>query len=461
MADSPQQYVPGQGFVSNPRLAMAQALLAQGSSRAPVRSPLEGIARALQAGIGGWIGSGVKKDQQDALAEALKALEDPNVPETGRAKAAYQAYAAKMPDGQNPFESILLQQMVPKERFVEVKNAQGQVIGQRSTMSNKLEPFKLDSISPGQKSLNAFGEVVATGGPKLGEGQTLNPDGSVSTVPNFTNSMREIKEAEAGGAAQGRANVDLVMNPRIIRAETPARAAQAGAVTTANQSAELPFIAPRAAAQTAGAIEGQMRPVQTPEGPVPGVQAVKAAEAKPGEPDKLSGRAAKLRDDFNALPPVKAYREVLPTFQSMQDASTRDTKAADLNMVYGLAKIFDPGSVVREGEQVLVRDTASLPDWLVGSINSLNGGARLQAETRKALMDEAGSRFNAYKAQHDDYVARFTELAAREKVNPQDVIMQGVVPSLPAKPPAPPASEVTKTINGKTYVKRNGQWYEK
>ena len=38
---------------------------------------------------------------------------------------------------------------------------------------------------------------------------------------------------------------------------------------------------------------------------------------------------------------------------------------------------MDPGSVVREGEQIMVMNTASLPDWLTGQIARVNGGSAL------------------------------------------------------------------------------------
>ncbi len=66
-------------YQTDPRLGYAQALMQQGGSTAPVRSPLEGLARALQGGLGGWQAGNVKKGYQEqdesyrkGLAEALK-----------------------------------------------------------------------------------------------------------------------------------------------------------------------------------------------------------------------------------------------------------------------------------------------------------------------------------------------------------------------------------------------------
>lgn len=62
----------------DPRLAYFQALQQAGASTAPVQSPLEGLARVAQAGIGGYFGGKVnseyedrQKKYQDAMTKAL------------------------------------------------------------------------------------------------------------------------------------------------------------------------------------------------------------------------------------------------------------------------------------------------------------------------------------------------------------------------------------------------------
>lgn len=62
----------------DPRLAYFQALQQAGASTAPVQSPLEGVARVAQAGIGGYFGGKVnseyedrQKKYQDAMTKAL------------------------------------------------------------------------------------------------------------------------------------------------------------------------------------------------------------------------------------------------------------------------------------------------------------------------------------------------------------------------------------------------------
>lgn len=292
------QYTPGQGFASNPRLAMAQALMARGASTDPVRSPLEGIARALTGGVGGLFAGNARADQQKALSDALAALNDPNVPADQRMNKAIEAA------GDSPFadqlRGIAVSKMLPKDP---VK------LGQHDRL-----------VDP------TTGKETVAAAPDLPQGFRLNPQsGAVEVMPGFVPAISGLKKAEAGATAQGAADVRLAMEPLQIAAETAPKARQAaaiasaenpaliartggqaqatanvdlamkpriaGATTAATQAAEAPFVQPRAAAQQAGTIAGQMTPVATPEGPVPGIQAVKAAEGA-GTPKQMTEKQA-------------------------------------------------------------------------------------------------------------------------------------------------------------------------
>ncbi len=118
----------------------------------------------------------------------------------------------------------------------------------------------------------------------------------------------------------------------------------------------------------------------------------------------------------------------------------KNTKASDLNLVYGLGKIMDPGSVVREGEMLMVKNAAGLSAQVMGAVNALNGGAALTPDTRIALMREAKGRLDAYKQSFDQDMQQYQGIVERGRMNPADVI-----PQFPqateferAGPPVPP-----------------------
>lgn len=121
----------------------------------------------------------------------------------------------------------------------------------------------------------------------------------------------------------------------------------------------------------------------------------------------------KLRDDFDKASAVKAHREVVPIIESVQQAVDRPTRAADLNLIYGLGKIMDPNSVVREGELVLAKGTGTVQDYINGLLGQLNGAPTLLPETRRKLVDEMMSRFKALEASYLAHEEAYKGIAER------------------------------------------------
>lgn len=128
-----------------------------------------------------------------------------------------------------------------------------------------------------------------------------------------------------------------------------------------------------------------------------------------------------IRKEVQDTPQIKNYMQAAPIYRSMVETAGRNSRASDLNIVYGLGKIMDPTSVVREGEMVMVKNTASLPDWLQGAIASLNGGAALTPETRAAIMNEAKSRMTAYRAETEGLRKHYEGLSQRHDINMDDI----------------------------------------
>ena len=111
------------------------------------------------------------------------------------------------------------------------------------------------------------------------------------------------------------------------------------------------------------------------------------------------GKAAdELRKEFNALPTVKAYGEVQPVLHSAREAMKDDTAAADLNLIYAAAKIFDPTSVVRESETNMVVQSGSPAQRFLGQFNYVAGGGRLTPVARAQLLTQIESRARGYES---------------------------------------------------------------
>lgn len=118
-----------------------------------------------------------------------------------------------------------------------------------------------------------------------------------------------------------------------------------------------------------------------------------------------------IRSRYEDVPEVKNYRAVVPIFNSAVNAP--DTRAGDIQFAYTIGKIFDPNSVVREGELKLVGEAATVMQKYLGELRTLTEGkGRLTPQTRRELLETARAR--AVELQNAEQAARkpYAEQAA-------------------------------------------------
>jgi hypothetical protein len=118
--------------------------------------------------------------------------------------------------------------------------------------------------------------------------------------------------------------------------------------------------------------------------------------------DKVAETTDSIRKEFNALPQVKNWSTVQPVLQSAREAAKVNNASADLNIIYAVAKIMDPESVVRESEMSMIVKAGSPSERLQGLFSYVVGGGRLTAEQRSQIMAEVESRA---KGQESNYAA--------------------------------------------------------
>lgn len=127
-----------------------------------------------------------------------------------------------------------------------------------------------------------------------------------------------------------------------------------------------------------------------------------------------------LREEFNKLPEVKNYRNVVPMIQSARHAP--DTIAGDIELAYTVGKILDPDSVIREGELKLVGSAATLLERFKGELRALTQGkGRLTPTTRAALVNMMNGRVLQLEQAHDAARSAY-EGVARERRLPVEQI---------------------------------------
>lgn len=164
--------------------------------------------------------------------------------------------------------------------------------------------------------------------------------------------------------------------------------------------------------------------------------------------------AMQLRKEYSSEPIVKQYRTVIPMLETAQDAVTRPTRAADINLVYAFAKLMDPDSVVRESETGMVMATGTVGDKIGAYLGQLNGGPMLKPETRANLIRELESRLGPMQESYNQITDAYGKIADSGGI-PRDHVILPIRQPKPASPAAPDTGAQTiKTPRGSVTIQR-------
>lgn len=179
----------------------------------------------------------------------------------------------------------------------------------------------------------------------------------------------------------------------------------------------------------------------------------------------------KLRSAFEGLQTVKNLRQLVPIVESVRTAVGRDTPAADLNIIYSLAKVLDPESVVLSTEMQLGMGTGSPAERVSGLYNYVLNGGRLTGDTREKLLDEIKSRYKESASLYKSIASDYRSTASSWGVDPSRVVgsdlpdwednkkpaagaAAGARPA--AAPAAPPAQRAH--LGDRVIVIKDGRW---
>jgi hypothetical protein len=144
-----------------------------------------------------------------------------------------------------------------------------------------------------------------------------------------------------------------------------------------------------------------------------------------------------LRKEFEGLPEVKNYKQAYPAYAAVADAAGRNTPQSDINLVYGIARLYDPNSVVREGEYATVANSPNIPERIKGFAQYLAGGGRLSPETKRQIVAEAQGRMGTYEAEAQKAKSSYETIARNRGMDPASVFadMGNITTNPNARPP--------------------------
>ena len=145
-----------------------------------------------------------------------------------------------------------------------------------------------------------------------------------------------------------------------------------------------------------------------------------------GGPADPQGPAAKrqvapLRKEFRNLESVKSYEVIVPLVKSA--AKAPDTGYGDLQLIYTVGKVLDPGSVVREGELALTIKAGTMMSQIFGAGRfQLGKGGRIPSEQRKQIMEMLNERSAEYRNMYDRDYQTYTQYAQGIGINPYEIV---------------------------------------
>jgi hypothetical protein len=171
-----------------------------------------------------------------------------------------------------------------------------------------------------------------------------------------------------------------------------------------------------------------------------------------------------LRREYQGA--TQEYRTVRQAFQKVEASLAQGTGIGDVGGIFGVMKIFDPGSTVREGEAATVENSGGVPERFRGLYNRVLNGERLTPQQRAEIVAVGRAQFGTYEQGYQGRVADFTRMAEDYGIDPRNVVGSEESPaprpqprSRPAAPnsPRPPATRPRSNGQTRRYNPNTGQ----
>jgi len=179
-----------------------------------------------------------------------------------------------------------------------------------------------------------------------------------------------------------------------------------------------------------------------------------------------------MRKELKAM--SDEYQSIKGNFGGLQKALTRPKPNAidDIAVIFDYMKSLDPTSVVREGEQVMLKRTDGVFGILGNYMEGLKNGKTFNAEQRRNILNSAYEHMAAKVIPMQETAAWYGDIAQKQGIKPNYVVnpMFSSIPkfledmnpaNLPPVASAPTAAAIqTQVIDGKTYMKTPDGWVE-
>lgn len=155
-------------------------------------------------------------------------------------------------------------------------------------------------------------------------------------------------------------------------------------------------------------------------GPDGRLQPIRGGPQDPAAGGNRIQNERELRREFGTL--TQEYRTVRQAFQKVEASLGQGTGIGDVGGIFGVMKIFDPGSTVREGEAATVENSGGVPERFRGLYNRVLSGERLTPQQRAEIVAVGRAQYGTYEQGYQSRVADFTRMAEDYGIDPRNVV---------------------------------------
>lgn len=138
------------------------------------------------------------------------------------------------------------------------------------------------------------------------------------------------------------------------------------------------------------------------------------------KPTEALKQADSIRKELSSNKEVSEFTDVRNRLLVLQKAVKDPSVIADLDYVYGIAKILDPGSVVRESEGNTIIASNSIPGATLGMLNKMISGKT--ALDRGALYNLANRHYDVRKERIGGILDTYSDIAKKRSIDPKDIL---------------------------------------
>jgi hypothetical protein len=167
--------------------------------------------------------------------------------------------------------------------------------------------------------------------------------------------------------------------------------------------------------------------------------------------------AATLRNEY--LRETRDFRERFGAYQQIE-ALSGGGAVNDRALVIALMKVYDPTSVVREGEQAMMSNAGGAPEWARNTYNKILSGESLTPEQRAAMVQSARALVESQRPSYDATTSEYRRLAIEGGLEPSQVIVNTSGQATPAPGQLPRVrteAEWRALPPGTPYIDPNGR----